>query len=134
MMLRMLVLTWGIALLPTLIPRTYSAAIPRGDQSNDLTVDPTAAESAIIASILANAFQPSGTTNSNPTSPTALNNNAASASSASVSSPLASSTSQPPGSSTTDDLHIMLARRLPLIVEDVVSTPGVGNVSDISEW
>ena len=127
-------LTWGIALLPSLIPRAYSAAIPRGDQSNDLTVDPTAAESAIIASILANAFQPSGTTNSNPASPTALNNNAASASSASVSSPLASATSQPSGSSTIDDLHIMLARRLPLIVEDVVSTPGVGNVSDISEW
>ncbi|EJF66671.1 galactose mutarotase-like protein [Dichomitus squalens LYAD-421 SS1] len=135
MTLRMLVLTWGIALLPTLIPSAYSAAIPRGDPSIDLASDSTAAESAIIASMLANAFSPSGTTNSNAGSPTALNDDAASTSSSSPSQPLVSSTSQSSSSSSgSDGVQIMLQRRLPLIVEDVLGTPDVGNVSDISAW
>ncbi|KAI1797853.1 hypothetical protein LXA43DRAFT_1088921 [Ganoderma leucocontextum] len=68
--------------------------------------------------MLSNAFNLHPASGSNPTSD----------STSSASAPLPSS------STGSDAIQIMLERRLPLIVEDIVGTPDVGEVSDISEW
>ena len=124
MTLRMLALTCGIALLSTLInvPHTYAAAIPREDSAIALAF---AEENARIISILSTAFKLAAAPRSNPNSD----------STSPASAPLPSSSSQSSNlSSGSDAIQSMLERRLPLIVEDIVGTPNVGEVINISQW
>nr|VWO96784.1 Hyaluronate lyase (EC (Hyaluronidase) (HYase) [Ganoderma boninense] len=121
---RMLVLILGIAFLSTLldVPRTYAAAIPREDSA---IASAFADENARIISMLLNAFKLAPASSSNPNS----------GSTSSASARLPSSLGQSPNlSSGSDAIASMLQRRLPLIVEDIVGAPNVGEVSDISQW